>query len=211
MRDLIRLYLQGQYRVQEAADGPSALSSIEAEAPDVVILDLMMPGMDGREVCRRIREESTVPIIILTARGEVQDRVDGLRLGADDYLVKPFDGRELQARVEAVLRRTKGLAREGPVHRGDLTVDQTTRTALWRGQPLILTPKEFDLLLLLVAHPGQVFTRDRLLDRVWGSDYARDLRTVDSHVKNLREKLGEGAGHIVTVWGVGYKFVEVIP
>lgn len=209
MRDLIRLYLQTEFTVSEAPDGFAALQSLADEIPDLVLLDVMMPGLDGWQVLQRIREEYAVPVIMLTARGDVPDRVQGLRLGADDYMAKPFDGRELVARVEALLRRAAGPAQaQTLIKRGALVLHPSDRTATWKGQNLALTPKEFDLLTLLAMYPGQAFPRDRLLDRIWGADFEGDIRTVDSHVKNLREKLGDGAAMIVTVWGVGYRFVE---
>lgn len=209
MRDLIRLYLQKDYRVLEAPDGLAAIRLMNLEHPDLVLLDVMMPGLDGMNVLARIREESGIPVIMLTARGDVPDRIQGLKSGADDYIAKPFDGMELVARIEAVLRRTSSLT-EGQtvIRRGRLTINVQDRIASWKGQPLPLTPKEFDLLTLLAAHPGQAFPRERLLDRVWGTHYEGDTRTVDSHIKNLREKLREGAAMIATVWGVGYRFVE---
>jgi len=209
MRDLIRLYLQKDYRVLEAPDGLAAIRLMNLEHPDLVLLDVMMPGLDGMNVLARIREESGIPVIMLTARGDVPDRIQGLKSGADDYIAKPFDGMELLARIEAVLRRTSSLT-EGQtvIRRGRLTINVQDRIASWKGQPLPLTPKEFDLLTLLAAHPGQAFPRERLLDRVWGTHYEGDTRTVDSHIKNLREKLREGAAMIATVWGVGYRFVE---
>lgn len=210
MRELIRLYLAAEFEVQEAGDGLSALRAVRAAEPDLVLLDVMMPQLDGWETLRRIREESAVPVIMLTARGAVADRVQGLRMGADDYIAKPFDGRELVARVQAVLRRASGqVEARVPIRRGRLTVRPAERTAAYAGRPLALTPKEFDLLALLAAHPGQVFSREKLLDRIWGPDYQGDARTVDSHIKNLRDKLGEGARLIETVWGVGYRFAEV--
>ncbi|HEY3364076.1 MAG TPA: response regulator transcription factor [Symbiobacteriaceae bacterium] len=209
MRELIRLYLQAEYTVNEARDGLEALKQLSTAEPDLVILDVMMPKLDGWATLERIRAESSIPVIMLTARGEVPDRVHGLRLGADDYMAKPFDGRELVARVEAHLRRAGGPA-EGQtvIRRGALLIHPAERTVTWTNRAVPLTPREFDLLTLLAAYPGQVFPRDRLLDRVWGSDYEGDFRTVDSHIKNLREKLGDGAGMIATVWGVGYRFVE---
>lgn len=210
MRDLIRLYLQSEYRVVEVPDGLAALKMLNLEHPDLVLLDVMMPGLDGMTVLSRIREESGIPVIMLTARGDVPDRIQGLKLGADDYIAKPFDGMELLARIGAVLRRSASLT-EGQtvVRRGHLIINIEDRTASWKGQTIPLTPKEFDLLTLFAAHPGQAFPRERLLDRVWGSHYEGDNRTVDSHVKNLREKLRDGATMIVTVWGVGYRFVEM--
>lgn len=207
MRELVRLYLASAgYEVLEAQDGLEALQRFEAEAPDLVVLDLMLPRLDGWEVCQRIRKYSRVPIIMLTARGEVHDKVVGLRLGADDYIAKPFDGRELLARVEAVLRRAAPAgAGQRPVALGPLAIDPAKRAVQIEGRPVSLTPREFELLLLLALHPGQVFTREQLLDRIWGMDFAGDVRTVDSHVKNLREKLGRAASMVTTVWGVGYK------
>ncbi len=209
MRDLIRLYLQTEFVVIEASDGSGALRTLSEQTPDLVVLDVMMPGMDGWAVLARVREQSPVPVIMLTARGEVPDRLQGLRMGADDYIAKPFDGRELVARIQAVLRRTAGTeAVQTTVKRGHLILNNRERTAEWKGEPVALTPKEFDLLVLLATHVGQAFPRERLLDRIWGADYEGDIRTVDSHIKNLREKLGDGAALIATVWGVGYRFVE---
>lgn len=210
MRELVRLYLaQAGFEVLEASDGLEALTKLDSERVDLLLLDLMLPRLDGWEVCRRIRAQSNLPVIMLTARGEVHDKVEGLRLGADDYIPKPFDGRELVARVEAVLRRARSSESSEPVgrplERGELILDPTARSVAWRGRPILLTPREFDLLWLLAAHPGQVFSRERLLDRVWGPDFDGEARTVDSHIKNLREKLGEAAARVVTVWGVGYK------
>lgn len=209
MRDLIRLYLQSDFTASEAPDGLTALRLLHEQEPDLVLLDVMMPGLDGWAVLRRIREESRVPVILLTARTDVPDRVQGLRMGADDYMAKPFDGRELAARIHAVLRRAEGPAALPPaIRRGALVLQRAERTAEWKGRPLVLTPREFDLLVLLAGHPGQALPRERLLDRVWGMSAEVDTRTVDSHIKNLREKLGDGAGMIATVWGVGYRFVE---
>lgn len=210
MRELIRLYLAAEFDVIEAADGLAALRQLRGADPDVVLLDVMMEQLDGWETLRRIREESATPVLMLTARGDVPDRVQGLRMGADDYIAKPFDGRELVARIQAVLRRSSGQAEAmAPIRRGGLLLRPAERTAEYQGRPLALTPKEFDLLALLASHPGQAFQRERLLDRIWGVDYGGDARTVDSHVKNLREKLGDGASCIATVWGVGYRFTEV--
>jgi two-component system response regulator ResD len=208
MRELVRLYLErAGFQVSEASGGREALAKLAKESVDLVVLDLMMDDLDGWEVCRRIRAESELPILMLTARGETFDRVAGLELGADDYLVKPFDGRELVARCNAILRRGRPQPEEGTrIRRGPLLIDEGSRTASLNGRPLPLTPKEFDLLLLLASHPGQVFSRDRLLDAVWGYDFAGAPRSVDTHVKNLREKLGDAAGLIQTVWGHGYRF-----
>jgi two-component system, OmpR family, response regulator ResD len=210
MRDLIRLYLQKDFHVIEAEDGVSALRCVNDEDPSLVILDVMMPRLDGWATLQKIRENSSVPVIMLTARGDVPDRVQGLKLGADDYMAKPFDGRELVARIQAVLRRTAGNApMQTTIKRGALELHTGERSATWRGRLLPLTPKEYDLLTLLASHPGQAFQRERLLALVWGHAYEGDNRTVDSHVKNLREKLKDGASMISTVWGVGYRFVEV--
>ncbi|HEY3363479.1 MAG TPA: response regulator transcription factor [Symbiobacteriaceae bacterium] len=210
MRDLIRLYLQSDFAVAEAEDGLAALRHFNHEEPDLILLDVMMPGLDGWAVLARIREQSSVPVIMLTARADVPDRVQGLRMGADDYMPKPFDGRELAARIHAVLRRTAGAPQPlAVIRRGALELHPSEHRATCRGKVLPLTPREFDLLTLLAAHPGQAFPRERLLDRIWGADFGGDSRTVDSHVKNLREKLGDGAAMIETVWGVGYRFAEV--
>jgi DNA-binding response OmpR family regulator len=208
MRELIRLYLQAEFDVIEAGDGLTALRLLKQQEPALVLLDVMMPQLDGWATLQRIREESALPVIMLTARGEVPDRVQGLRLGADDYIAKPFDGRELVARIQAVLRRAQSPTQLPVLRRGELVIHPAQRTATYRGRTLNLTPKEFDLLTLLASHPGLAFSRERLLDRVWGPDFQGDVRTVDSHIKNLREELGDGAAMIVTVWGIGYKLVE---
>lgn len=209
MREMIKIYLQAEFEVCEAGDGLSALRQMRAVEPDLVLLDVMMPNLDGWETLKRLRETTSVPVIMLTARGDVPDRLQGLRMGADDYVAKPFDGRELAARIQAVLRRSSGQVEAAvPIRRGTLVIRPAERLVEYAGRSLTLTPKEFDLLALLASHPGQAFTRERLLDRIWEPDYEGDTRTVDSHIKNLREKLGEGAGLIVTVWGVGYRFAE---
>lgn len=209
MRDLIRLYLQAEFTVIEAKDGLDALRVLASEEPDLILLDVMMPQLDGWATLARIREDYRVPVIMLTARGDVPDRVQGLRLGSDDYVAKPFDGRELVARIQAVLRRTRGLTEgQSVIKRGGLVINTLERTATYKERSLSLTPKEYDLLTLLAAHPGQAMPRERLLDRVWGADFEGDIRTVDSHIKNLREELREGGGMIATVWGIGYRFVE---
>jgi DNA-binding response OmpR family regulator len=205
------------YDVLEAADGEAALAAAGARPLDLVVLDLMLPGIDGLEVCRRLRERGPVPILMLTARAEEIDRVVGLELGADDYLTKPFSMRELLARVKAILRRAE-LSRSTPpppaptrLALDGLTVDLGRRSAAVGEQPVALKPREFDLLAFLARHPGQVFTRAQLLEHVWGYDYAGDSRTVDVHVRSLRTKLGDRADSprwIETVWGVGYRFRE---
>jgi len=213
---LVRAYLEAAgFTVVTARDGQEALAVFRYERPHLVVLDLMLPGMDGLDVCRAIRRSSDVPIIMLTARDEEVDRLIGLELGADDYIVKPFSPREVVARVRAVLRRTEGQPVEPEVViAGDVTLDLLHRTAQVRGQPIELTATEFDLLAVLVRHPGQVFTRMQLLDLVQGEAYAPYERTIDAHIKNLRRKLGDdprNPRYIVTMWGVGYKFSDEPP
>ena len=206
---LIELYLTKEgHDVRLAFDGPTALAEFAAFAPRLVVLDLMLPGIDGYEICRQIRKTSGVPIIMLTARGEVFDKVLGLELGADDYMVKPFDGKELAARVKAVLRRySKTEDDAGVVTAPGLTIDPATYIVTYHGKELALPPKEFELLHYLASRPGRVFTRDQLLDSLWGYEFFGDSRTVDVHIKRIREKLdGEDSWSIKTVWGVGYKF-----
>lgn len=214
IRELLKEYLQKEgFQVEEAGNGREALEKTRAKAFDAVVLDLMMPGMDGMELCREIRKTSDVPIIMLTARGDEIDRVLGLEMGADDYIVKPFSPRELVARVKAILRRT---AKAGPaavprsvIEAGDLRIDEDTREVTIGGSPVSLTPKEYDLLLQLARHPGRVFTRDQLLEQVWGYDFFGEARTVDTHITRLREKMARVPGdhqYIATIWGIGYKF-----
>jgi len=211
IRELLRLYLQDRgYATVEAADGKKALQEMERGNIDLVILDLMMPTIDGWEVCSEIRRTGHVPIIILTARGEEMDRVLGLELGADDYVIKPFSPREMVARVNALLRRTKAAA-EGQVLRfPGLVIDPFSRNVQVYEQEVNLTAKEFELLFHLARSPGRVFSRDQLLENVWGYDYLGDSRAVDTCVNRLREKL-RVPGHdastaVVTVRGAGYKF-----
>jgi DNA-binding response OmpR family regulator len=208
-----RLASEG-YRVRVAHDGPDALRQTEAERPDLVVLDLMLPGMDGLEVCREIQKRDWVPVLMLTARTEESDKVAGFAVGADDYLTKPFSMRELAARVRAILRRMEriqGLSMSEPVIRFDLTIDPARRRVLQEGEELSLTPLEFEILLTLARSPGVVFSRDQLMDRVWGyRDYAGG-RVVDSHVARIRRKLKDEAAeptYIRTVHGVGYCFKE---
>jgi DNA-binding response OmpR family regulator len=212
---LIRDNLQEQgYQVLQAFDGPSALTMAKDAVPDLVILDIMLPGMDGLEVCRRLRQDSIVPILMLTARAEEIDRVLGLELGADDYLTKPFSMRELKARVRALLRRvemmqTTHLSANQVLTTAGLYLDPTSYETRLDDQAIDLTPKEFALLYLLVRHPGRVFSRAYLLDEIWGYEAAAYDRTVDTHVYRLRQKLGaagEIAQRIVAVRGIGYKF-----
>ena len=206
---LARLYLQNDgYRVETATNGREALEKVRSVQPALVVLDLMLPEIDGWEVCRRLRRESDVPIIILTARGDDVDRIVGLELGADDYVTKPFNPRELLARVKAVLRRASAVPRPpAPIRVGDVVVDTARREVSVAGRLVELRPKEFDLLCALARQPGIVFPRERLMQEVWGYDYAGDTRTIDVHITWLREKLSGSSTRIQTVWGVGYKLV----
>ncbi|GAB4428482.1 MAG: response regulator transcription factor [Chloroflexi bacterium OHK40] len=214
IREVVGLYLRREgFEVESAADGPAALAAIDRVRPDLVVLDLMLPGVDGLTITRQLRATGALPIIILTARGEEIDRVLGLELGADDYLTKPFSSRELVARVRAVLRRTAnrpaGAPVSAPVVAGAVRVDPAARVASLAGRPLSLTAREFDLLLFLARHPGQVFTREQLLDQVWGFTFASDASTVTVHIRRLREKIEDDPTtpqRILTVWGVGYRF-----
>jgi two-component system response regulator ResD len=214
IRKIIKMYFCREgYEVVEAANGLEALDKIARESFDLALLDIMLPGADGFTVCKKIREKSSLPIIMLTAREEESDRVLGLELGADDYVVKPFSPRELVARARAVLRRTGGAVREQVDDQAivyqELEINQATREVKVGGQSLRLTVKEFNLLWLMAGNPGRAFTREDLLQRVWGYDYSGDTRTVDTHINRLREKLSAipgSPGMIKTVWGVGYKF-----
>lgn len=211
---LVTIYLQNEgYEVTVAGDGLEGVKAFEAGNYDLVLLDIMLPSMDGWDVCRAIRKNSEVPIIMLTAKGEVFDKVLGLEMGADDYLVKPFDPKELVARVKAVVRRmSKGEEEEQAVELEGISVDLSNYTVVLDGQELEMPPKEIELLYFLVSHPNKVYTREQLLEQVWGFDYFGDSRTVDVHIKRIREKLApktqkdEHNWQIKTVWGVGYKF-----
>jgi DNA-binding response OmpR family regulator len=213
--EAVRARLESEgYRVVVAADGPQAIQAAADEGPDLVVLDLMLPGMDGLEVCTEIQRERWVPVLMLTARTEEADKVAGFAVGADDYLTKPFSLRELVMRVRAILRRVDRIRASGemePLERGALTVDASRRRVFVDGQEVALTPLEFEILLTMARDPGVVFTREQLMDRVWGyRDYAGG-RVVDSHVARIRRKLGEdGAGprFIRTVHGVGYAFQD---
>jgi DNA-binding response OmpR family regulator len=204
----VALYLKNAgYAVRTAANGSEALAQVAAAQPALIVLDLMLPDIDGIEVCRRIRKGSDVPILMLTARDEDVDKIIGLEVGADDYLTKPFNPRELVARVKSVLRRSGPERRQiesRQLAHGDLLVDAGRREVRVGDEEIQLAPKEFDLLWELLDHRGLVLTRDQLLERVWGYTFAGDTRTVDVHVRQLRRKLGD-ASPIVTVWGVGYK------
>jgi len=221
LRDILVYNLQKEgYRTIQAADGTVALESARREKPDLVLLDLMLPQLSGFEVCRILRQETTIPILILTARADEVDKVVGLELGADDYMTKPFSMRELLARIRAMLRRADMLrqpmeetAKASPaiLRAGQIEVDISRHTVTRNGTALELTPKEFDLLVFLIHNRGRVFSRDILLERVWGYDYAGDTRTVDVHIRWLRQKIELDPDHpvrIITVRGVGYKFEE---
>ena len=210
--ELLRLYLEKEgYTVVLAYDGEEALAKFGAENPDILLLDVMMPKLDGWQVCREIRKKSELPIIMVTAKGETFDKVLGLELGADDYVVKPFDAKEIVARIKAVMRRTGKTATENNVKEvsfDKLVVNMTKYELKVDGKVVDTPPKELELLFHLASNPNRVYTRDQLLDEVWGFEYYGDSRTVDVHVKRLREKL-EGVSDkwaLKTVWGVGYKF-----
>jgi DNA-binding response OmpR family regulator len=209
IRELAQLYLEREgYRVQGVGRGDEALALLKQYPPALVVLDVMLPGLDGFEVCRQIRRDSDVPILMLTARGEDADKIVGLELGADDYLAKPFNPRELAARVKAILRRAQpGRTRTRVLEVGDLRVDPERREATVADRPVALRTREFDLLVALAQNRGIVLDRERLLEMVWGYDFYGESRTVDVHVKHLRDKL-EGSGALIeTVRGIGYKLV----
>ena len=213
--ELISLYLMKDgFDTKEFYDGKQALEEVNLYQPDLILLDLMLPGMDGYQVCAEIRKTNKVPIIMLTAKGETFDKVLGLELGADDYIVKPFEPKELVARIKAVLRRytTKAEVNEddGQVLRfPDLEINLSNYTVTYHGKHLDFPPKEFELLSFLAQHPNRVFTREQLLDRIWGYEYVGDTRTVDVHVKRIREKMNQAdEWGIRTVWSVGYKFEQ---
>ncbi len=216
---LISLYLIKEcFETEIVHDGEAALRTFSTFRPDLILLDLMLPGIDGYQVCRELRKTSQVPIIMLSAKGEVFDKVLGLELGADDYIIKPFDSKEMVARVKAVLRRTSPAAEPSsattaPKQSGnyveypELIVNITNYSVTCRGETVDMPPKELELLYFLASSPNQVFTREQLLDHIWGYEYMGDTRTVDVHVKRIREKIGEHPGwNINTVWGIGYKF-----
>ena len=210
--ELLQMYLEKEgYAVTVAHDGGQGLEKFRTIQPDLVLLDVMMPVMDGWAVCRAIRSESQVPVIMLTAKGETEDKITGLRYGADDYITKPFEMREVLARIEAVLRRSSGVQPEKRVRRvayDKLIIDMDSFELVVDGKKVDTPPKEMELLFYLASSPNRVYTRNQLLDEVWGFDYFGDSRTVDVHIKRLREKL-EGISDswsLKTVWGVGYKF-----
>ena len=226
--ELISLYLTKEcFETRMVEDGEEAIKAFEEFQPNLILLDLMLPGIDGYEVCRTVRKTSSVPIIMLSAKGEIFDKVLGLELGADDYMIKPFDSKELVARVKAVLRRFQpaqettgtevaGVAPANSVPNAqtgefveypDLLVNLTNYSVIYMGKSVEMPPKELELLYFLASHPNQVFTREQLLDHIWGYEYIGDTRTVDVHVKRLREKIKDRENwRIFTVWGVGYKF-----
>ena len=213
--ELISLYLTKEcYETMIVNDGEEALKVFDTFKPQLILLDLMLPGIDGYQVCREVRSRSNTPIIMLSAKGEVFDKVLGLELGADDYIIKPFDSKELVARVKAVLRRyqpVKPAIPEAPsakiVEYPDLVINQTNYSVLYQGKPVDMPPKELELLYFLASSPNQVFTREQLLDHIWGYEYIGDTRTVDVHIKRLREKIkGHPSWELSTVWGIGYKF-----
>jgi DNA-binding response OmpR family regulator len=206
---LARLYLANEgFRVEEAHDGRQALEKARAVSPDLIVLDLMMPEMDGLTVCKEIRKTSSVPVIILTARNDDVDKIVGLEIGADDYVTKPFNPRELVARVKAVLRRAQGrIEPEAVLEVGDIRLDPARREAWVDGKTITLRAKVFDLLAAFMRHQGVVLDRERLLSIVWGQDFYGDTRTIDVHVAWLRDKLQGAKARVQTVWGVGYKLV----
>jgi DNA-binding response OmpR family regulator len=206
--ELARLYLEDErFQVEAAYDGEKALTLFQADRPDLIVLDLMLPRLDGYEVCRRIRAVSDVPIIMLTARDEDVDKIVGLELGADDYLTKPFNPRELVARIKAILRRASLAPKTQRIALDDLSLDLDRREVHVNGRLVVLRTKEFDLLAVLAQHPRIVFTRERLLELVWGYDFPGETRTVDVHVAHLRKRLAGSKVEIETVTGVGYKLI----
>ena len=221
--ELISLYLTKEcFQCEIAEDGETALKLHDSFQPDLMLLDIMLPGIDGYDVCREIRKNHSTPIIMLSAKGEVFDTVLGLELGADDYIIKPFDSKEMVARVKAVLRRyTPAPAPAAPqpeppkdtesISYTDLSISLSNYSVIYMGKPIEMPPKELELLYFLASHPNQVFTREQLLDQIWGYEYIGETRTVDVHIKRLREKIKDHAEWALsTVWGIGYKF-ETIP
>ena len=208
--ELISLYMEKEgYETYEVHSGSDVMEAFKRFDPHIVLLDIMLPGVDGYQVCRQIRQLSNTPIIMLTAKGETFDKVLGLEMGADDYIVKPFDSKELVARVKAVLRRydTKRENEVKKIAYPNLVINQGTYLATYHGQDISFPPKEFELLSFLAQHPNQVFTREKLLDKIWGYEFVGDTRTVDVHIKRIREKLNkDDPWSIMTIWSVGYKF-----
>lgn len=216
--ELVSLYLIKEcFETKTVLDGEAALAAFDEFQPNLILLDLMLPGIDGYQVCREIRKESNVPIIMLSAKGEIFDKVLGLELGADDYMIKPFDTKELVARVKAVLRRSTPPARSVSVPEAsktgeyveypDLEINLNNYSVTYKGKSVEMPPKEMELLFFLASSPNQVFTREQLLDHIWGYDYIGDTRTVDVHIKRIREKIHDHENwSLSTVWGIGYKF-----
>ncbi len=212
--ELISLYLVKEcFETEIYNDGESALEALDTYRPNMILLDLMLPGIDGYQVCREVRAKGNTPIIMLSAKGEVFDKVLGLELGADDYMEKPFDSKELVARVKSVLRRCKAAPEAATqnddkcVTYPDLVVNQTNYSVIYMGKNIDMPPKELELLYFLAASPNHVFTREQLLDQIWGYEYMGDTRTVDVHIKRLREKISDHESwKIATIWGIGYKF-----
>ena len=217
INELISLYLTKEcFETKMVYDGESALRELSVFKPNLIILDLMLPGIDGYQVCREIRKTNNVPIIMLSAKGETFDKVLGLELGADDYMIKPFETKELVARVKAVLRRyhmpqsatSNDISSQQCVQYPDLTINLSNYSVLYNGKTIEMPPKELELLYFLASSPNQVFTREQLLDHIWGYEYLGDTRTVDVHIKRIREKIKDHEHWgIETVWGIGYKFV----
>jgi two-component system, OmpR family, response regulator ResD len=215
VREVVGQYLELEgFQILQASNGPEALHLAEKKPPDLVILDITLPGMDGLEICRRLRAVSAVPILMLTAHAEDAEKLEGFRAGADDYITKPFNPRELVVRVQAIMRRVEALSIpamvfDGDLHFGDITIRPRIRQVERNGHPVGLTTKEFDLLYFLAAHPRQVFTREQLLQHVWDYDNYGEDSTVTVHIRRLREKIEvdpSRPGHLRTVWGIGYKF-----
>lgn len=215
--ELISLYLLKEcFDTEIAVNGEEAIEKFKSYQPHLILLDVMLPGLDGYDVCREIRKSSNVPIIMLSAKGEIFDKVLGLKIGADDYMVKPFDSNELVARVQAILRRVsqndvqefeEEMVSEECISYDGLTVNLTGYTVIYNDEPIEMPPKELELLYFLASRPNQVFTREQLLDKIWGYAYMGDTRTVDVHVKRIRQKIKDGSNWaIATVWGIGYKF-----
>ena len=213
IQGVVKAFLEDEgYNVVLASDGLEGMEKFHEHHPDLILLDLMLPGIDGYQVCRELRKRSNTPIIMLSAKGEVFDKVLGLELGADDYMIKPFDSKELVARVKAVLRRfqpsrTDEVPAAKTVQYPDLIINQTNYSVIYQGNSIDMPPKELELLYFLASSPNQVFTREQLLDHIWGYEYIGDTRTVDVHIKRLREKIKDHpAWRLATVWGIGYKF-----
>ncbi len=212
--ELIALYLTKEcFETMIVNDGESALTAVDTFSPNLILLDLMLPGIDGYQVCREVRAKSSIPIIMLSAKGEIFDKVLGLELGADDYMEKPFDSKELVARAKAVLRRYKPVTSVSEasdvksVEYPNLVINQTNYSVVYMGNTVDMPPKELELLYFLAASPNHVFTREQLLDQIWGYEYIGDTRTVDVHIKRLREKIKDhDTWRIATIWGIGYKF-----